>query len=401
MKIGIIGGGASGVIAAIKAKDKGADVVIFEKEDRILKKLLLTGNGKCNLSHEGISVSDYHAQNEDDREKISKILSVFNDKIRDDLFDKLDLCTVSEDGYIYPVTHSSAGVVNTFLRELKKRDIRINTGFNVTKIKKSGSGWLIFDNKKEEYLDRIIISCGGASYVKTGSDGSMIRILKELGVKCNDLYPALTALKGSFFENEKLSLILSGLREYGKIYDEDDGLLSCGNIQFTDYGLSGIAIYDISHLYVTGEKKRLYFSLFDDKDKAYSLLCDCIKDNGMLSFHEAFCGLIHKKWIDFYLKALDIKSGEKVSDISKDKINKMAGYLNRLPFDVNGYKGFEHAQVTGGGICLSEIGDDMSLRNFPGIYVTGEMLDVFGKCGGYNLHFAFATGLIAGEAVLS
>ena len=229
----------------------------------------------------------------------------------------------------------------------------------------------------------------------------MIRLLKDMGVKCNDLYPALTALKGTFFENEKLSLILSGLREYGKIYDEDDRLLSCGNIQFTDYGLSGIAVYDISHLYVTGEKRRLYFSLFNDKDKAYSLLCDCIKDNGMLLPHEAFCGLIHKKWIDFFLKALDIKSGVKVSDISKDKIRKMAGYLNRLPFDVKGYKGFEHAQVTGGGICLSEIMDDMSLRNFPGIYVTGEMLDVFGKCGGYNLHFAFATGLIAGEAVLS
>ena len=217
MKIGIIGGGASGVIAAIKAKDKGADVVIFEKEDRILKKLLLTGNGKCNLSHEGISVSDYHAQNEDDRKKISKILSVFNDKIRDDLFDKLDLCIVSEDGYIYPVTHSSAGVVNTFLRELKKRDIRINTGFNVTKIKKSGSGWLIFDNKKEEYLDRIIISCGGASYVKTGSDGSMIRLLKDMGVKCNGLYPALTALKGSFFENEKIFQYLEKKGEIFKI----------------------------------------------------------------------------------------------------------------------------------------------------------------------------------------
>ena len=401
MKIGIIGGGASGVIAAISAKDAGADVVIFEKEDRILKKLLLTGNGKCNLSHEDISVSDYHAQNEEDRKFISGILSGFDDKKRDDLFYHLDLYTVSEGGYIYPVTHSSAGVVNTFLRELKKRDIRINTGFNVKKIKKSKSGFIISDNRKEEYLDRIIISCGGASYVKTGSDGSMIRLLKDMGVKCNGLYPALTALKGSFFENEKLSPILSGLREYGNIYDEDDSLLSCGNIQFADYGLSGIAIYDISHLYVLGIKKRLYFSLFDDKEKAYSLLCDCIKDNGSLSPHEAFCGLIHKKWIDFYIKALDISANTPVSDIPAKKIEKMAGYLYRLPFDVSGYKGFEHAQVTGGGICLSEVGEDMSLKSFPGIYVTGEMLDVFGKCGGYNLHFAFATGLIAGEAALS
>ncbi len=400
MKIGIIGGGVSGVTSAIAAAKNGAEVMILEKEDRLLKKLLLTGNGRCNLTNEKLYNDAYKSSDENGFLFIGSVIERFDQISIMRFFDEIGLYTVTErEGYVYPVTRSTHGAYNVLLRTLKKLNVQIETGFDVEGIQVESDGFIVWEaGGKNIEFDRIILAAGGASYPRTGSDGSGFKLLDELGVPYIEPYPALTALTGAHNKDSKAWKYLSGLRENGKLYNGNKEFISEGQIQFTDYGISGIAVFDISDIYVKREHERIYFSLYDDKYEIERKVYKCVEENGDFNLYEAFSGIMHKRWVDFYTKVLGLSQINKASEIPDERLRSLISLLHMLPIEISGYKGFDFAQVTGGGACLYAIDHNMMCERIPGLYITGELLDVTGICGGYNLHWAFATGMIAGKA---
>lgn len=406
-RVVIIGGGASGIAAAISAARAGAKVTIIDHQDKIAKKILLTGNGKCNLTNLDMSDSHYVVSSPNDLEFLKHILGEYTPEYLIDFFDSLGLRTVVlRNSYIYPEAEAGATVVQVLLRALNKLGVRIEADCHVKNIKKSDTCFCIITNKGQIEADSIILACGGMSYKKTGSDGSGYDILKALGVKIRTPYPALTAITS----DHKGQKLLSGLRQNASIalFDENSNTIiknEYGQVQFTDYGISGIPVFQISsyvYPYLRNHKNAKLSVLIDlypeySKNEVSDLFFKYIKQFSDFVFEEGFAGFLHKKWISYFSNKYSLNN-VKCKNINPDIINKILRDCKCINFPVKVLKGFDFCQVTGGGVSLQDISDDCQLIEKPGIFVIGELLDITGDCGGYNLHFAFSTGILAGNS---
>ena len=403
----VAGGGASGMMAAIAAARAGAKVTLLEKNDRMGKKILMTGNGKCNLTNLDMNISAYYT--EDDDSLVGKVLEQFGEKDLVELFKTLGMdVTVNRDSYVYPRTQTAATALNVLRRALTHYGVSCKTGVTVKDIKKESGGFCIETNGEAYAADKVIISMGGKSFPKTGSDGEGFLLAEKLGFRVLPDYPALTALICPI-EGQKT---LSGLRADGEValfIDGKEVFLDLGQIQFTDYGLSGIPVFQISRfasqLLWNQEKKEkdrhhieAKINLFPDMTREE--LCRYIEDQlsgfSNMSYEEAMTGLLHKKWIDFYGKRLGLFKYPDAGSIPRGLIKEFSRELTELSFPVEGVKGYDFCQVTGGGVDLSCVDEHLQAKALPGLFLTGEILDVTGKCGGYNLQWAFSTGYIAG-----
>lgn len=396
----IIGGGASGIMAAIAAAQAGADVTILEHQDRIGKKILLTGNGKCNLTNMQMDISAYGVSETDSL--IEKVLNQFdqNDLIK--LFQELGMRTaVRRDFYVYPETEAAATVLNVLRRALDLCEVHIRTDVQINKIIKDSRFVVATDRGKLE-ADSLILACGGKSFPKTGADGSGFLLAKELGLKVEQTYPALTAM---VCKRNGLKAV-AGLRAEGEVsLFIDDRLTACdkGQIQFTDYGISGIPVFQVSSFAskALAEHKKVCVNvnLFPDLTEAEVL--SAVRKQFLtfhqFSFEEAMAGFLHKKWIDHLGKQFGFHRYADAGSIPEKVIKELVKELTAMPFPVEQVKGFDFCQVTGGGVGLDQVDEHLQAVKMPGLYVIGEMLDVVGKCGGYNLQWAFSTGYIAGR----
>lgn len=424
-KLIVVGGGAAGIMAAIIAASYGAQVTILDHKDRIGSKLLLTGNGKCNLTNLDMKESDYCLSEKESVDFVSRLTEQLPpDKITK-FFQSIGMrTTVSRCSYVYPETEAAASVVNVLLRELKRFSVDIRTGVHVKKIATEHDRVLIITEAEDFSADEVILACGGASYPKTGSDGSGFFVLEDLHLKTVSPYPALTA----FICSDPGLKALSGLRQnatvrllvQGNAVAED-----YGQVQFTDYGISGIPVFNISSFLIpellkaeakkngSNKKNPDYEELIKKYKNKITAKIDLFPDAkleeltkllerqsvryGDFSFEEAMSGLIHKKWIQYFAHRFSF-TGKKFSQLKKEDLILLAKELKEIKFPIIGVKGFDFCQVTGGGLCFSEIREDFSLKKHPHIYAVGELLNITGKCGGYNLHWAFASGMIAGRA---
>ncbi len=404
----VIGGGASGIVAAIIAARHGASVSILEHQDKIGKKLLLTGNGKCNLTNLNLESSNYVTTNHEDMDFINHALNACSPQHVISFFHSIGLrTTVLRDSYVYPETEASASVVSVLLRELQKLHIEILTNQHVSSLSKKDKRICIISNKQTFFADSVIVACGGKSYPKTGSDGSGFDFLRRMNLQYVEPYPALTSL----ICNQNGCKILSGMRNQASvsIFDSKHSMIASdqGQIQFTDYGISGIPVFQVSskiypyllkhnHARLTDLTARIDLFPYEEEEKLFLQLERQLNEYYSFSFEEALSGFLHKKWIQFFSSqySLSNKTGK---EIKKSTIKHLAHDMKNLDFPIKELKGFDFCQVTGGGLELSELNHNFELKKYPSVFITGELLNITGDCGGYNLHWAFLSGMIAGK----
>lgn len=390
----VIGGGASGMMAAVCAARQGAEVVILERMPRIGKKLLATGNGRCNYTNEQMGPEYYHSRRP---AQVSAVLEKFNEKDTLAFFKDLGILPKSNDGYVYPNSMQAASILDCLRFELTHLGVKVLENKNVHQISSRGKGFQVKCENEIFHCRRLILACGGRAAEKLGSDGSGYRLVKSLGHHIIPVVPALTGLK----TKETIYKSLAGVRTEAVVSLYVDGKLQDshrGEVQLADYGISGIPVFQISGQAAYGLKEhrdvRCSLDFFPD------MTMDCLIDfleKRKKRFRgrdtEVFeTGLLNRKLIQACMKL----TGGRRQELPDMKA--LAGLLKSFPASVTESRGYEYAQVCAGGVDLKEI-DAKSCRSLyhPGLYITGELLDADGICGGYNLQWAWATGFLAGN----
>ena len=393
METAVIGAGASGIMAAICAARSGASVVIYEHKESAAKKLLITGNGKCNFSNVSIAAKAYHSST-DGEGRIGRILERFCTGDCIDFFEDIGVMHRKRRGGIYPYTDTAESVRSALLLELKKLKVELICDCREISLKAGEDRSHIINGRR---FDSVVIACGGCAAPKTGSDGSGYELIKGLGVKLTDIYPALTPL----IVKDDLS-VLRGVRCEAAVHLKDtDGNIresSSGELQPYDHGFSGICAMDISGeaLRIMGKGERAFVEVdylpgcTDHEVK--ELIIKRQERFPERNLNELLCGIFPKKLTGYLAHPIDTRR--------EGYINKLVDLIKHKRYELSGsmLTDFSRAQTIAGGVPIDSIDDNCMLKGHEGIYVTGELLDADGICGGYNLHFAFATGHIAGMA---
>ena len=404
-KIVIIGGGISGFTSAINAKTNNNEVIILEGQDKPLKKLLITGNGKCNYFNEEFIFSKYHSFNE---ELLKNIISLENKNKILTFFKSIGIIPRIKENYYYPYSNQAISVKNSFLKEIENKNIKLKLNSYVKDIKKENDKFLVYYNDNVLVCDELIISTGGKSYPKTGSDGSGYNLSKKLGHTINKTLPALVGLKCK----EPFLKKLNGVRSNATVslFINDKLIKSeIGEVQFTNYGLSGICIFNLSSIASRSisENKKVKISInFLDKlkiknKKSFQRFILSSEYNFKKEKVSYFLdNLLNYKLTNVILEKTKIERNKLVSKLSDNEINMLFENLFSFTMNIIDTNNFESAQITTGGVSLYEI----NLLTFESkivsnLYLTGEVLDIDGDCGGYNIAFAVLSGILAGESV--
>lgn len=398
MKVAVIGGGASGVIAALKASEH-ADVILIEGNNKIGKKILITGNGKCNFWNKVIDTTKYNSNN----------LSFLNgllarqDEVYNFLTKTLGITPTEKNGYIYPRSKTASSLSETLSRALNNRNVDILYNLKVKHIKISDNAIILsLSDNTELKVDKVIVATGSKAVSKTGSDGSGYDLLKALGVKIVPVTPALVPLKIS--DDEKK--LWSGVRCDAKltiIKDDKQTKEERGEIQLTDYGISGIVTFNISslvsNLLINHDKIHINIDFIPEIDNLENFFEEKNRYMNAPTIEELLETIFNYKLLQAILRRADLKKEMKWSNLNIEEKGKLINAIKNFQVDVIGTEDYDKAQVCRGGVSLSEIDNTFSLKTNKNIKVIGEILDVDGKCGGYNLAFAFISGYIAGDEI--
>lgn len=400
----IIGGGASGIMAAILSKDMGADAAILEGTDRVGKKLLTTGNGRCNITNKYIEANRYHSENS---EFFTYALKTFGSEGSADFFASLGLPLVTlEEGRMYPMSLQASSVLDILRLALEDRGIPVYLNSKVKSIKKQKSGFRLETSSGDVYeCKKLILACGGKSLPASGSDGSGYSLAKSLGHGIVNTVPSLVQLKLDY-KNLKA---LSGIKFNGVAGIYIDGELKkkeFGEILFTDYGISGPPILQLSRAASYALSKKLKANIFIDIMYTMDLktLEDFLENHWAIfsyrSVYDTFIGIINKKLIPVLLKQAGITDIHKAcSALDYMEKKNICRLLKAWEFQVIDTNSWGAAQVTAGGINTSEVNPEtMESKLIPGLYFSGEILDVDGDCGGFNLQWAWSSAFASSKA---
>ena len=400
-EIAVIGGGASGMMAAITARKSGKEVIILERKDRILKKVLITGNGRCNITNVNANISNYFGKN---ISSVENILNSFNPQDTMDFFNGLGIiCNEENRGKVYPLSGQASSVVDALRFEAERLGVRIETEFYVRKIEKEGFKFKIYsEDRKKIEAGRVIIAAGGQSYPELGSNGSGFELAKELGHSVTRLSPSIVQLKTE--KNQVKGL--QGIKTDAAVTAYGDNKKICtydGELLFTDYGISGNVVFNISFvmpLYKNVEFEIDFMEKFD-YNELYEILKERKKIMSHLTMENYFNGMINKKLGQFLSKVSGIeKLSKPVKDLNDSEIRKLCTVLKKYRVKILDTTGFKNSQITAGGVSLDEVNPEtLESKIVKGLYFSGEVLDVYGECGGFNLQWAWASGYIAGKNV--
>jgi hypothetical protein len=401
MKIIVVGCGASGIVASIFSKNKDNEVVVLEKNSKPLKKLLLTGNGKCNYFNDDFSFEHYYS---DDIKLLSSIINSDNKSRVLNFFDSIGVVAKVKNGYYYPNSLQAYSVYNSLLKEASIRGVDIVYDTTVLNIVKKNNSFVVSTNNGDYVCDKVVISTGGKSYSKTGSSGDGYLFSESFGHHINDVYPGLVQL----VSDDKFFKDLSGVRSEACVSLYSDSFIKSeiGEIQFTDYGISGICIFNLSNyvgkLVSSGKKVIVEINFFDNFNiSSVSSMIDFIdvvdKKVSNRSITELLEGYLNYKIVNVILKLCSIDSSCSWNELSLNDKEKLCSYLVSFSVNVVDTKGFDNAQVSVGGVSLADINiNNFESKLISGLYFTGEIMDVTGDCGGYNLGFAFLSGMLVG-----
>ena len=406
MEVLVIGGGASGMMAAISAASMGAYVTVYEKEEVPGRKLLRTGNGRCNLGNKELRTDYYHSY---DNELIDNFFAKFDEDDTIRTFRSLGLIIKDIGGYFYPFCEQAAVVRDVLKDNMLSYDIKLHTDTVVTKIEKIRADKFLVttkDNSKE--FDRVILACGSYAGLdkkdRIPGEYDGYSLAYSLGHTIIPVKPALTGLKTS----DDIVKIASGVRCEALITLTKDGSYvgsEYGELQIADYGLSGIPVLQLSH-YVGADPEGNYELKIDfmpgmNEDDYISLMQGRMLQYQGMSVSQFLLGTINMKLIELLLKYSELDPEDKICDETEDKVITLVGLIRCFTVKIKGTRDYTHAQVCSGGVPLREIDDNCASVKTPGLYICGEMLDVDGACGGYNLQWAWTSGYIAGRAAAS
>jgi len=398
----IIGGGAAGLTAALISKNLGIDVAILEGTDRIGKKILTTGNGRCNISNANINTNRYHSENP---YFFQQTLDSFNVDQTVNFFATLGIPLVTlEGGKMFPMSMQASSVIDILRLAIEEKHIPVYTNTKAKEITKKNNSFKISTPDNVTYeCDKLIIAAGGKSAPKTGSDGSGYTLAKQLGHSVISPVPALVQLKLDYSRLKALSGVK--FDGYAEIFINDEfAQKEFGEILFTDYGISGPPILQLSRAASYGLSENKVVSLFIDMlpNIQFEDLQGFLENHwslfGNRSINDSLVGVINKKIIPIILKQAKIEDIHKpCCDLDSTEKKAMYSLLKQWKFKVSGTNSFSNAQVTAGGINTKEINPETLESNIvPNLFFAGEILDVDGDCGGFNLQWAWSSGAIAG-----
>lgn len=392
----IVGAGASGCFLALtlKYKNPNLKVALIEKNDKLGKKLLITGNGRCNLGNTNITIDNYNSSS-----SLNNFISQLEENGYLNYLKNFGILTKKEDTStrLYPYSNQAITVCKSFERALEKEKVNVIYNYDVKDVTYKNDYFVINNNLRGK---KVVIATGGKTYPKTGSTGMGYNILKSFGHTITKLYPSLTYLK----TNYKYIKDLQGVRAdvVAKLNVNDKTILTeKGQIQFTKDSLSGICIFNLSR-YVNkyleeGKKVDIVVDLVPDYDESY--INNYLKEFDNYNVSDAISCILNKKVADVITKNLKL-SNKTMSDISKTELENISYTLKNMHFNITATGDFETSQVTSGGALLSEFTNTLESKKISGLYASGEVLDVDGICGGYNLSWAFTSALIVAEGIL-
>ena len=410
----IIGGGASGMSAAVAAlremekyerknEDGGGKVLLLESNDRVGKKILATGNGKCNFTHENVSTEHYHT---DDPDVLNTVLTGFPTEAALHFFAELGMLFREKNGYFYPFSETASTVLDVLRLRLSELGCEILCGVRVEEAKKNGEGFLIsFKVQEKRYRvkgESLIIATGSkAGGFLRDKEEDPLRIPASLGLQSTPLYPALTKCicrEGQYFRQLAGVRAQVGLKLFcGSAFLRQEK----GELQLTKEGISGIAVFQLSGEIAQrlSEKNRMFVEINFLPDFAEDELAVWAEKRISLlagrTLEEFFLGVLHKKILGVCLQAEGLGGAERVS--SGQAVCSVMRRAMHFTTEVTSVSDMGQAQVCRGGLCLAQFDEKLQCRKIPGLFACGEVLNVDGECGGYNLHFAWASGVLAGR----
>lgn len=400
----VVGGGASGLVAAIFAARAGARTTIIEHKDKIGKKILATGNGKCNYTNLVQTPECYRGTNP---AFATFVLNEFNETDAIAFFRELGIMPKYKNGYVYPYSEQATSIVNVLAMELKRLNVNIVYNEHVSSMKKQKDGSFFVQTNENTYqAKKVILATGGCASKAHGSDGSGYALAESLGHHIIKPLPALTQLLAS----NKFFKTISGVRLEAKarlFSNQKEIAMEEGEVLFTNYGISGIPIFQLSRFAAKSidENKNTSLTLdFYPEMSEFELQSHMIErfENGQhKTTEEVLTGLINQKLAYVLLQEAKLKPEVPSERVNKDGILRITKLLKQFTLTITGCNTFENAQVSAGGVDTSEI-DAKTLESklVKNLYITGELLDIDGTCGGYNLQWAWSTGVIAGRNVV-
>lgn len=410
MKVVVVGGGASGMVAAIAAAENGAEVLLIEKNERLGKKLLATGNGKCNYSNTEYGKNEY---NENAMEFVKKAFEKFSPEDTIKFFDELGIYPRYEsEGRVYPASEQAASVLDALRLKIESMpNIEfVHSHWIKGTVKRPGGEFGIVTHRNlRRIVDSVIIACGGRAGSMYGCEGDGHVLAEVYDHTVVEPTPALVQLtsKADYFKQ------LKGVRAKGQVtlkVVNGDGTEAIdsekGEIQFTEFGISGICVFNLSGraTRLMEEKKKcvVTIDLFPEieMDDFRKMMKERLNRSMNKTNEDFLNGLVNKKLIPVIMKACGVrKMTEMAEKLTEDQLEAITVMLKNWEVPISGSKSWNDAQTTSGGISLDEINPEtMESRLVKGLYFAGEVVDVDGKCGGYNLQWAWTSGMIAGRA---
>lgn len=393
----IIGGGASGMLCALKLSEKRENqILLVERNDRLGKKLSATGNGQGNITNLNLDITNYFTTQP---KKVEKIIDAFNNH---DLIEYLTslggLFIPDETGRVYPASKQASSVTDILRMELARRkNVKVLLSTKVKAVCKKNNIFSIETESDKLFCQTLVFSAGGKVAKHFGTDGSFFEIVKSMGHSVTKLTPSLVQFKTPL-ENIRT---MKGIRSECEVsLFEGDKLLKStrGDVIFTDYGVSGNAIFKLSSYLTDKNKIKINFLPNVDESVLENLLLKKISKYPQLKYDDLLCAILNNSIARSIIKYCKLNG----SDIcKKENISIIIGAIKEFKLEIIGTLGFDYAQVTKGGVPTEEVFDDLSSKKISGLYFTGEILNVDGECGGYNLQWAFSSAACVANAILN
>jgi predicted Rossmann fold flavoprotein len=400
-QIAIIGGGASGLMAALFAARSGANVTIYEHNNSVGKKILASGNGRCNIINTTATHEDYAGNDPQFVTYALKQLSFgYFEKFCHSIGLILD---IKDDGRCYPLSNEAKSVLIALKSAVSEAGVKIITDSKVTAITKTDSHFNVQTEYNKQRYNNVLIATGSEAAPQLGASADGYTFARSFGHEILPTYPSLVQLHLNSKSHHKMAGVKT-VAEVTLVIDGKSNTKVTGDILFAAYGISGLAILDVSQRasYALLNKQRvsIFLNLLPryDRGEVVSLIEKLFASVPKQTMHTALCGLIPAKIVTYLLEDAALALSTPVSSLTPKEIKKLAHLIGEWKFDVTDTHGFKHAEVSGGGVSTSQVNNKtMESKLIEGLYFSGEVLDIVGRRGGYNFNFAWASGMIAGK----
>ncbi|MDO4632512.1 MAG: aminoacetone oxidase family FAD-binding enzyme [Eubacteriales bacterium] len=403
-RVVVIGGGAAGLMAAVKAAECGARVTLLEANEKPGKKLLVTGNGRCNLTN--LDQSDPKRYRGADKKFTDAVFAKFSVQDTLDCFRAAGLLLTDRDGYVYPLVGQASAVVEILLAECRRKKVKLKTNERAVSIERKNGEWSVLTQGWHYEADAVVIAAGSKAAPATGAGSGGYQLAEQLGHRIVPVHEALTPL----ISGDRFVKKLAGLRMRSRVTLEirkgskdpwREITSEVGEVQWTEYGISGICVFQLSRYAIdainAGEQAQLRLDLMPAltmEELKRELLTRPADD----SVGKYLTGLLPAKMIPVLLQRMDLRPEQRAEMLTEKELDRMAVQVKEFTLAVTGNKGCEMAQVCAGGVDTAELAvGTLESTRCPGIYFAGELIDVDGKCGGYNLQWAWSSGAVAGR----